>query len=182
MTNVLVCALSQLACRGRRVAPPRARSGRPLSAVQTEVCSRLMGLSRLIRRPPLTLGGRGAAKLNSLYGYLDRVQATAPGGTCRPPAALVGGDFNAARAEFLNAPALFDPAPHVGLFEAACFLEPRLLEVPRDPCPHPVGGLRVQRAEILKFVHMLDAAGRLHLATPAEAPRDQPAYELDRHA
>ena len=173
MTNVLVCALSQLACRGRRVAPPRARSGRPLSAVQTEVCSRLMGLSRLIRRPPLTLGGRGAAKLNSLYGYTDRVQATAPGGTCRPPAALVGGDFNAARAEFLNAPALFDPAPHLGPFEAACFLEPRLLEVPRDPCPHPVGGLRCQRAEILKFVRKLDAAGRLHLATPAEAPRDQ---------
>ncbi|CAK0812814.1 unnamed protein product, partial [Prorocentrum cordatum] len=101
--NVLVCALSQLAARGRRVAPAAARSGRPLTDSQKEICDQLLGLARLIHRLLFTLGGRETAKLNSTCDYAAMVQAAVLRSTCAPPAARNGEDFTSERAEFLAA-------------------------------------------------------------------------------
>ncbi|CAK0858746.1 unnamed protein product, partial [Prorocentrum cordatum] len=133
---------------------------------QQNMCSHFEALAKLLRRPPVTLGGRGEARLSSLYDYSEPVRAAAQGAACPPPAALVGSDFRAVRAEFFGAPAHFRIDSYLKPFDAACFLKPRLLEVPREPCPRPQG-------ELVKCARKLNAAGHLYLATPSEEPKSQ---------
>eukprot|EP00972_Heterocapsa_arctica_P047318 6980417-Heterocapsa_arctica.AAC.1 len=59
-------------------------------------------------------------------------------------------DFKAERAKFLSRPIHFDPTPHLGVFHAASYVEPRLL-VRSSPSPQTVPVMR-QRGEIDELV------------------------------
>ena len=144
----------------------------PLSAQQMYVCESLLVLSRMMCRPPFYFGGRGRAKLDSLVDYAVEVAARAPGDVAPPPAALVGATFKADRAEFMTEHAHFDPTPHLDVLDAACYVEPRLLELGAPACPLPRAGMRGQRHEVLRYVRRMDEFGKLHLAAPADAPKE----------
>ena len=143
-----------------------------MNSSQQAACARLEELAWAMSRPPLTLGGRGAAKLDALIDFARRAAFSPLGQDLAPPPAVVGANFKASRAEFLHTPAHFDLAAHLQPLDAACFLEPRLLEVECSPCPLPVAGIRSQRRELLQFARQLDLAGKLHLALPEEAPAE----------
>ena len=49
-------------------------------------------------------------------------------------------------------------------FDAACYLEPRILEYDAGECPLPVSKFGASRAEAITDVQTLDKANRLYLA------------------
>ena len=92
------------------------------------------------------------------------------------PPGLEGSQFVVERARFLTGvdpkAHCVDPAPHLPYLEAACYIEPRLLEVAEDtPCEVPVARFAASRAEAFKFTKQVDDAGRLFLARTDEAPK-----------
>ena len=69
----------------------------------------------------------------------------------------------------------FDPTHWLPMLEAACYQEPRLLETDESraaKCPLPVSRFSAPREEAIAFAKQLDRAGRLFLATPEEAPKE----------
>ena len=46
----------------------------------------------------------------------------------------------------------FDPGPWMHPFDAACYLEPRILEYDAGECPLPVSKFRASRAEAITYV------------------------------
>ena len=55
------------------------------------------------------------------------------------------------------------------MLEGATDLEPRLLEVTGELSDLPLSRFGADRGEAVKFVNLIDKAGRLHLARPGEA-------------
>ena len=55
-------------------------------------------------------------------------------------------------------------------FDAACYLEPRILEYDAGECPLPVSKFGASRAEAITYVQTLDKANRLYLADCSECP------------
>ena len=98
------------------------------------------------------------------------------GATVTTPANLISSPFVASRARFLNVAATdlhkyhFDPAPWMHPFDAACYLEPRILEYDAGECPLPVSKFGASRDEAITYVQTLDKANRLFLADCSECP------------
>jgi hypothetical protein len=123
----IVITLSFLSTGGNRICPPAARIGMSLSVGQSRVVDELTRLVREFVRDPQSLGGRGLHKIQSLHDLGCKIKVSSVGDT------VVGGrvDFVplvASRTPFAKTVANFDASPFLPPFEAACLLEPRLLE------------------------------------------------------
>ena len=127
-------------------------------------------------RPPHFLGGRGKSKLLATAELANSIIEARVGDTVAPPASLVTAPFKADRARFLAVDSSelrrhrFDPAPWLHPFEAACYLEPRIIEHDAGRRPLPQSKFGADRSEAIKFAKMLDRAGRLYLADETECP------------
>ena len=66
----------------------------------------------------------------------------------------------------------FYPVSWLPVSEGATCLEPRLLEVTGELSDSPLLRFGADRGEAVKFVYLIDKAGRLHLARPGEALAD----------
>eukprot|EP00972_Heterocapsa_arctica_P083405 12289742-Heterocapsa_arctica.AAC.1 len=88
--------------------------------------------------------------------------------------------LEADEAPFAKVECQFDPTPYLGLFSAATFLEPRLLE------PRPPPGLEVEppaltslprqrgsKEELLKYIRLWDKAKRLVLVYAGEVHEEE---------
>ena len=132
----------------------------------------------MMLRPPHQVGGRGKAKLDATL-QPSKTTGFCPLGShvARLPG-LEGSVFISSRARFLTNADIsahhFGPAHYLPFLEAACYIEyiePRLLEnCQQQPSTLPLSKFRAPRKEALEFVQQLDAAGRLVLALPEEAP------------
>ena len=122
--------------------------------------------------PPHTMGGRGAANLESTFEFGQRISAALIGDNLPPPPGLQSATFTASRAKFLAGGFVpgFDPVPWLPVLEGATYLEPRLLEVTGVDSDLPVARFAADRSEAVKFAELIDSAGRLYLARPEEAP------------
>ena len=152
-TNVIVLALSFSALGSVRACPPSARSGRPLSSAQRHACGVVEGLVTAWVRGPLLPANRGLMKMQALHAFAEQIADTAVGCRCAPPAALQVRPFVSQRARFLDEPLHFDCTRYLAdVFEAAAFVEPRLLllDHPR-PC-------EARKARFVRSEPLLDYA------------------------
>jgi hypothetical protein len=123
----IVLSFSFLTVGESRVCPVNTRVGMSHSAEQLRVICELNRLVREFVRDPQTLGGRGLFKIKSMHELSNNI-AAAP-----TDESVVGGrvDFVpliADRTPFSKTKTSFDASPFLPAFEAACLLEPRLLE------------------------------------------------------
>eukprot|EP00969_Alexandrium_andersonii_P155602 6879671-Alexandrium_andersonii.AAC.1 len=65
--------------------------------------------------------------MQALRDFALRVASCSPGARCAPPVQLAAKPFEASRARFLDRPLHCDCTSHLRVFEAATYLEPRLL-------------------------------------------------------
>ena len=173
LTNLQVCLLSHLALGRPRIAPPSGRSGgRAYTPLQAQVVRGIRDDCSIAVRPPFSMGGRGAAKLDSTFELALQVAGASVGARVAPPPGLQGSAFKADRAKFLRAGVEgFDPVPWLPVLEGACYLEPRLLEGHQEKDSDlPLARFGASRREAIEFARMLDRAGRLHLSPPGQAP------------
>ena len=83
-------------------------------------------------------------------------------GSSSPPSQGAIGQIDPTRATFAKTRANFDPRPHLSVFAAACFEEPRLLEGRLPPCDAVAAPpQRGRTANILAFLRQWDDHGRL---------------------
>ena len=182
LVNLVVCASNYLVLGRPRVAPPRYRKPQPPDTdVRRAVVHGLRADCSLMIRPPFFFGGRGRAKLQAVAELSAQIFNAEINDVVRPPPHLVSSPFKASRARFLNTPEddlknhCFDPTHWLPMLEAACYQEPRLLETDESraaKCPLPVSRFSAPREEAIAFAKQLDRAGRLFLATPEEAPKE----------
>ena len=76
--NCLVVACSHLALRGARICLASARSGRPLTILQSQVVEHFVGLTQLMLRADVSPGPR-EVKIENMHRLLDSVCAVAVG-------------------------------------------------------------------------------------------------------
>ena len=98
-----------------------------LNVEQLGMVARLKALTRSWCRLPLALGGRGKKKIESLLEFARAVRDMHPGHLAEPPLPLELQPFVAARAQYMKEEAHFCPSQWLPVFEAASFIEPRLL-------------------------------------------------------
>ena len=114
----------------RRISPPEARAGMPLNSCQRAACARIHGLVTVCFREPSTFSARAQFKLEALYGLAGQLTACKPGEVVSPPPSSTAHAFDAQRARYLEQPLHFDPTPFLPFFEAAAYVEPRILQRP----------------------------------------------------
>ena len=102
------------------------------------------------------------------------------GSRASPPDLLTVPDFDVDRAIFAKVLGNFDPLPYLGVFHAACYEDPSLLDLRRLPETHrpdvpstPSPPQRGAPSEVLCFMRQWDAAGRLDLEHPRFAAADE---------
>ena len=128
--NCIILALTHLSLGGTRLCPPLARTGSPLTQRQLAMAADVRRLVEEWLRPPFLQGGRGRLKLAALADYVADLAASPLGSSVPPPASLASASFDATRAKFMADPSLrFDPSGYLPVFEAACWQDPRLLEL-----------------------------------------------------
>ena len=179
LVNLIICANSYLVLHRPRVYPRALRVPRPPdTAARQAIVAGLREDAALLFRPPHFFGRRGKAKLISIAELADSIFRAREGDAISPPAGMVSSPFVAARAKFLDVPSgdlhrhCFDPAPWLQPFDAACYLEPRLLEWDAGACPLPTSRFGASRAEALEFIQKLDRAGRLYLSDTTSCPKE----------
>ena len=91
-----------------------------------------------------------------------------------PPCALASSDF--CKATFKKTAASCEGTDHLSTLSAACFLEPRLLEVDRGPraAPPPNGLFQHGTSDgVMQFLRQWDEHGRLALFPSGTVPRGE---------
>ena len=167
--NLMVVSLSFLRLGSRRFCPAEARSGMPLNEAQNSMVSRVRELARSWCRGPLQMGERGRKKLESLLEFGRAMRDATLGGIYPAPPPLAVQPLVAARAKYMKEEQHFCPTPWLPVFEAATYVEPRLLER-RPPADHGLPPMKQpgELAELVRFAEDLDRHGKLHLARPDE--------------
>ena len=143
----------------------------------------LRGLADLYLDPAAPLSDR-VFRSELIFGESVRIaRARAPlGASCGMASDVAHGPrrLDPDRATFAKTQADFDPVPYLGVFSAACYLDPELLDRRRLPTgilppivPIPSGLQRGVKADILGYLRQWDAHGRLHLEAPWTTSRDQ---------
>ena len=115
-------------------------------------------------------------KTSLLADFAEQVSLSTFGTDVSLPDILSSYALSADRAIFSKTVAHFDPLPYLGVFSAACFLEPRLLDLrtlPESvrPAVQEVKAppQRGATADVLAYLRQWDAAGRLLLEHPRHA-------------
>ena len=132
-TNLLVACLSHIHLGQSAYCPHAARSGMPLNGAQQCAVRSLERLAATWARGPWLCGSRGLMKMQALDELVRRAATATEGETVRAPPALCLRPFLASRARAAKNVVHFDCIPHLPIFEAAAFVEPRLLELPALP-------------------------------------------------
>ena len=92
-------------------------------------------------RPPFLHVVRGEKKIEFLAEFASATAAAVCGAKVPPARAFAAVPFTAARGRFLEEDLHFDGSTHLPMFEAAAFLEPRLL---RRASPHGDPSVRTE--------------------------------------
>eukprot|EP00974_Lingulodinium_polyedra_P014103 1365162-Lingulodinium_polyedra.AAC.1 len=106
--------------------------------------------------------------MGALKAFAASVGLAPCGARVAPPAALTVMPFRSERARFMAQELHFDCTPFLPVFEAAAFVEPRLLRLP-EPRPTDARRPRPERDEqLIAYARSWDAVQKLHLARPEE--------------
>ena len=185
--NLIVCALNFFRLGSPGGAPPGCSFGRPLSAAQHVAVSRIEAHVESMHRSGEVTSSDGGSKHKALLQYIEQLctMFDHEGSLEHPsaselevpfPSTVTEVPLQADRLKFEAVPAFFDPVPHLSPFEAAAFLEPRLLEYPSLPTGKPVPGIPRQagdKSEVLKLFEKWDKTGRLAVFPAADIRPDQ---------
>ena len=172
LTNLIIVSLSHFACSAARRCPPRARTGGALSPPQASAAAWLRTLAAQMIDPIAPRSDRLFRSQLLLERSLSLSSLSL--GSCSPPPQAAIGQIDPSRATFAKTLADFDPRPHMSVFAAACYEEPRLLEgrlPPRDAAPAPPQ--RGRTADVLSFLTQWDCHGRLLLEPSGATERTQ---------
>lgn len=160
-TNCIVLALTHLALGCPRVCPAAGCSGRDLNSLQQQVCLEIQSLVKPMLRADFGMTSRGE-KLEQMARYVNTMSSTSLG-LCVPQEQSKQSVFSSDRIRFMKQKSNFDVTPWLDVFEAACLVEPRLLER-SEPLSHPpVAPQGGTTTELIKYVSQWDASGRLLL-------------------
>ena len=142
----------------------------PLSDLQ---CKAVGNLERLVTAwflPPFPPEGRGEIKARALIDALCTVRRSVVGEPVQSSDGLSFGPFVADRANFLKDTLHFDVTPHISVFGAAAYIEPRLLEIAdrcvvSDAAWHALKKARPAAItrELVAYARKWDRHGKLHL-------------------
>ena len=180
MTNLMCLALSHLQLRSR-VCPPQGRAGMALNPHQQRVANHLKSLASQIASPQHFASGRAALKGCLLDQAVAELLSAKIGDEVTQSLAAAP-PLSAERVSYLREGEEgrfdFDPCPHLSVFHAATYLEPRLLELPTPP-KAPAGLPMVppsqysSAGEIVALARRWDKFDKLHLAPPDACPNSQ---------
>ena len=183
---MIILALSFLAADETRVCPKASRAGTPLSAQQQDMCDRVYASVLDWLRPPFLKGGRGEKKVRHLSRLACELAQASLGAVVTPDRALAASPFVASRARLMSEPLHFDCTQYLPVFEAATFLEPRLLQRSE---PFQCSAFRAackRNPEVLAFARDWDKFDKLTLIPQAQAFEPSPLLatwktdEMDR--
>ena len=106
-----------------------ARTGRLLNGSQQTMVRTIVKLVATWSLRPWAVGSRGELKAAAMHEYARSVARASPGCEVLPPPALALRPFDANRARLAKETHHVDITPHLFILEAACYSEPRLLEL-----------------------------------------------------
>lgn len=177
LVNLMVLALSYLSVRGLRRCPDWARTGGPLSVEQRSAAAFLRERVSEYLAPSAAASDR-SFRSAQLVADCARMGTLPLGAPCDKEESRAT-RLDPARATFAKTDADFDPTPFLGVFAAACYVEPDLLHrsrLPRGILPADAvasGPQRGLQCDVLGYLRKWDERHRLLLEPPWTTCRTQ---------